>query len=271
MQYMLDFGMGGGQAVRAYTAPYVIPSGTTFAQFQAGGATGHLERLIAAQHATSAPTAAHTWTAAGGGATGGLLAAGTYYSVVTESNGFGETTPGPQSAQITVSAGNQPQINFAALQAGNTARNVYLGAPNGSSGGPYALYAAGIATATYTLRMAAPTNSVAVNPPTVNSTGLSFVDANGITHNRPLEFLRELERKAPPKFYAMLRSLIDDFAGGEPMAWNQTMQSLRDTHTALAILAAWCSEVGAIVSANPGTFNSAATGIGGRRPVRTWP
>jgi hypothetical protein len=207
----------------------------------------------------------------GGGSSNGKLAAGTYSSVVTETNGVGETTPGPQSSQITVSSGNQPQITFAALQPGNTARNVYLGAVNGPSGGPYTLYASGITASTYTLSLAAPVNSSAVNPPAVNSTGLTFVDANGNTHNRPLEFLRDLERKVPPKVYAMLRAAIDDFAGGEPMAWNQSLQAIRDSHTAIALLAAWCNEVGTIVSANPGTFNSAATGIGGHRPVRTWP
>ena len=33
----------------SYTAPTVVATGTTFAQFQAGGASGHLELLIAAQ------------------------------------------------------------------------------------------------------------------------------------------------------------------------------------------------------------------------------
>ena len=73
----------------SYTAPSVTASGTTFAQFQAGGASGHLELLIAAQAATAAPTAAPTLSETG---SGGSLTAATYYAVVTESNGFGETT-----------------------------------------------------------------------------------------------------------------------------------------------------------------------------------
>ena len=32
----------------SYASPNVLSSGTTFAQFQAGGASGQLERLIAA-------------------------------------------------------------------------------------------------------------------------------------------------------------------------------------------------------------------------------
>src|SRR5947209_6026650 len=120
-----------------YTSPNVIASGTTFAQFQAGGVSGHLERLIAAQAATLAPTAAPTAT--GGGSIGGLLAAGTYYLVFTESNGFGETTKSPESAQLTVGATNIPRVTFPSLKTGNLARRLYLGARNGPTGGPYML------------------------------------------------------------------------------------------------------------------------------------
>ncbi len=45
----------------ACTLPSITPSGATFAQFQAGGAPGRLERLIAARYAAnsalSVPTA----------------------------------------------------------------------------------------------------------------------------------------------------------------------------------------------------------------------
>src|SRR5262249_22977883 len=108
----------------AYSNPSVTASGTSFAQFQAGGLSGQLERLITAAAATLAPTVAHTWNATGGGASGGLLAAGTYYSVVTESNGYGETTAGPESSQITVASTNIPRITFQSLKSGNISRNV---------------------------------------------------------------------------------------------------------------------------------------------------
>ena len=72
----------------SYVSPNVLPSGTTFAQFQAGGSSGHLERLIAANAAgTSNPTVAATVSANGGGTFGGLLAPGNYYVNFTESNG----------------------------------------------------------------------------------------------------------------------------------------------------------------------------------------
>ncbi len=57
----------------SYTAPTVVASGTTFAQFQSGGASGHLELLIAAQAATLAPTVAATLSQTG---SGGSLAGG---------------------------------------------------------------------------------------------------------------------------------------------------------------------------------------------------
>ena len=103
----------------AYTSPSITPSGTTFAQFQAGGASGILERLIAANFAGTAAPGVPTISATGGGTTGGNLAAGTYYVKVTESNGLGETTASPE-VSVTIAAGNIPQVTFAALQAGNT-------------------------------------------------------------------------------------------------------------------------------------------------------
>src|SRR5215472_4580417 len=110
----------------AYTSPNIIASGTTFAQHQAAGLSGHLERLIASQAATASPTAAATATATGGGSSGGSLAAGTYYFVFTESNGIGETLKSPQGSQLTVASGNIPQFTFPSLQTRNTARRLYL-------------------------------------------------------------------------------------------------------------------------------------------------
>ena len=71
----------------AYPAPNIIPSGTTWAQLQAAGASGHLERLIAANAlGSNAPTVAATAAATGGASSGGSLAPGTYYFVFTETD-----------------------------------------------------------------------------------------------------------------------------------------------------------------------------------------
>jgi hypothetical protein len=255
----------------SYTSPTVVASGTTFAQFQAGGASGHLERLIAAQGATLAPTVAATATATGGGSSGGLLAAGTYYFVITESNGFGETTAGPESAQLTVGSTNIPRITFQTLKAGNTSRNVYLGAVGGTTGGPYYLYASGITAATYDMAVAAPSNSYAVNPPTINTTGLTYTTSNGDVQNLTLQGIRAAKDGNLELPYRNLRQLIDEFNRGEPIAFGAALTKLRHAHAVFALLATLCAEMGTLIDANPGTLAPAATGIGARRQKRTWP
>jgi hypothetical protein len=93
----------------SYANPNVLPSGTSFAQFQGGGASGHLERLIAANStAGPSPTTAATLSATAGGTVGGLLAPGVYFVTFTESNGFGETTVAAESGPITVAAQAAP-------------------------------------------------------------------------------------------------------------------------------------------------------------------
>src|SRR5271165_1515320 len=170
----------------AFTAPNITASGTTFAQFQAGGASGHLELLITANAAASAnPTSAPTLAASG---TGNTLAAATYYCVITESDGTGETLASPASSSQVVSSAQKLTVTFPSLKSGNTSRNVYLSTVGNT--GPWTLYATGITTATFDCTVAAPTNSFAVAPPTVNTTGFTYVDANGITHNKVYQLLR---------------------------------------------------------------------------------
>jgi hypothetical protein len=255
----------------SYSAPSVVASGTTFAQFQAGGASGHLEKLITAQAATAVPTSAPTATATGGGATGGLLAAGTYYFVHTESNGFGETTKGPEGAQLTVGSTNQPQFTFPSLKSGNVSRNLYLGAVNGSTGGPYTLYASGITTTTYTASVAAPTNSYAMNPPTVNTTGLTFVDANSITRNKRLELLRACKDGNFEDVFRYLRTVIADFNRGNPMSFGGAITRLRDAHAVFALMDTLCSEMGTLIDSNAGTIGGSTNQIGNATKKRTWP
>ena len=255
----------------SYTAPTVVASGTTFAQFQAGGASGHLEKLITAQGPTAAPTAAPTATATGGGASGGLLAAGTYYFVHTESNGFGETTKSPEGTQLTVGATNQPQFTFPSLKTGNTSRNLYLGAVGGSAGGPYTLYASGITTTTYTAATAAPTNSFAMAPPTVNTTRLTYADTNGITHNKRLELLRSCKDGNLEDAFKYLRQVIYDFNKGNAMSFGGAISRLRDAHVTFAMLATLCSEMGTLIDSNPGTLGKTTNVIGNAVGKRTWP
>jgi hypothetical protein len=93
----------------SYVNPNVLSSGTTFSQFQAAGASGHLERLIAANAGAELnPTTAATLSANAGGAAGGLLPPGVYYLNFTESNGYGETLPSAESGPVTVAVQAPP-------------------------------------------------------------------------------------------------------------------------------------------------------------------
>jgi hypothetical protein len=251
----------------SYTPPSITPSGTTFAQFQAGGASGHLERLIAAQSAsgTPAPVAAPTLAASG---SGNALPANTYYVVITETNGFGETTPSPASIGQAVASGQQLTVTFPSLQPGNVARNVYLGT---ASTGPFTLYATGVTTATYNGTAAPPTNSYAVRPPTINTTGLSYADANGIVNSMVYQLLRAAKDGNVEDLYRYLRTIIEEFNAGRAMTFPSVVQKLRHAHVAIALLNQLCSEMGSLIDANPGHLTTLTIGLGYPQGVRTWP
>jgi hypothetical protein len=251
----------------AYISPSIVPSGTTFAQFQAGGVSGQLERLIAANFNGTAAPGAPTLSPTGGGSSSGNLAAGTYYVKVTETNGIGETTASAE-ASVTIAAGNIPQVTFAALQAGNTARNVYVGAASGGE----VLYTAGIMTGTFNLSAAIPTNSYAVPVPKVNTTGLTSTNAStGVVGNQKIAGLRAGERGRLQTVWGNLAWLISQFNRGDPASFNDVVAKLRDAHAVFAMLTQLCAEMGTLIDANPGHFTTVTTGIGGQRTVRQWP
>jgi len=249
----------------AYTAPSITASGTTFAQFQAGGASGHLEKLIAAQGTTLAPTLAPTLAASG---TGNSLAASTYYVVFTESNGVGETTASPVSSSQVVTSGQLLAVTFPPLKPGNVSRNLYLGFANT---GPFTLYATGIAISPYNCTAAAPSNSFAVTPPTVNTTGLTYTDANGNVAKTALQLIRSAKDGNLEDLYRYLRAVVEEFNSGQPSSFPALLQKFHHAHIAFAMLSTLCSEMGTLIDANAGTLGTTATGIGGRKVVRTWP
>ncbi len=249
----------------SYTAPLVVASGINFATFQSDGASGHLEALITAQAATAAPTVAATLSQTG---SGGSLTAATYYCVITESNGFGETTAGPVSSGQAISGTEELVVTFQSLKSGNVSRNTYLGT---SSSGPFTLAASGTTTSTLTILAPPPTNSYAVNPPTVNTTGLTYTDANGIVHNKRLELLRALKDGNAETVYEFLRQVIYDFNHGMPMTFSGTLSRLRDVHTVVAMLSTLCTEAGTLIDANAGTLGTKLDGIGNTAKKRTWP
>ena len=242
----------------AYISPSITTSGTTFAQFQAGGASKQLEKLIAANlNGTQAPSSAPTVSVSG---SGGLLAAGTYHLIITETNGLGETTASPELTPFTVTAGQIPTATFPTLQVGNSARNVYLTPASGSSGSEV-LYASGITTGTYSLSFAAPSNSYAAAPPTTNTTGLT---------SAKVQLLRYAKTGQFQKVWDFLHELLSTFNEGDPASYQNVVLKLRDVHTVFAMMSQLCTEGGALIDANPGHFVNVSTGIGGTKTIRTW-
>jgi hypothetical protein len=249
----------------SYTAPLVVASGINFATWQSDGASGHLEALIAAQGPTAAPTVAATLSETG---SGGSLTAATYYCVITESNGFGETTAGPVSSGQAISGTQELVVTFQSLKSGNVSRNTYLGT---SSSGPFTLAASGTTASTLTILAPPPTNSYAVNPPTVNTTGLTYVDGNGMTHNKRLELLRAVKDGNLEFVYQFLRQVIYDFNHGNPMSFSGAVSRFRDAHCVFAILSQLCTEAGTLLDANAGTIGNSTNPIGNATRKRTWP
>lgn len=247
----------------SYISPSVTSSGlTTLAQYSAAGVNGLLEALISANFAANAVPANPTITATGGGTTGGNLPAGTVYVKVTETDGSGETTPSGE-VNVAVSAGNIPQVTFAALKPGNTARNVYAGMASGAE----VLYATGVTTATYNLSAAIPTNSWSqVTPPTVNSTGI-VSDGNPAK----MQAIRAIEKGNFRLIWDNLQAMVSDFNRGDPMSFMSATQKLRNVHMAVALFNQLLTEVGTYIDANPGTLRTTTTGIGNAKLTRSWP
>lgn len=101
------------------------------------------------------PTTAPTHVATGGGASGGLLAAGDYLLAYTYVTALGETLRSSQSTSMTVGSTNIPRVTFPALPTGAVSRNLYITTPSGGAG-TQTLYASGITTLTYDMAIAAP-------------------------------------------------------------------------------------------------------------------
>lgn len=251
----------------AYSAPSITASGTTFTQFLQGGPNGHLENLITVNAAArSAPVTAATVSATGVQSTGGSFAAGVYKVVFTEVNGIGETTASPESAAMTVAAGNQPLITFPALQTGNISRNLYIG-PAGAE----VLYATGLTAVTTAVTAAAPTNSFAVSAPTVNTTGFTWSDANGNQVSTPYSLVRAAERGNLQDAWKFLQQVVRDFNSGQPVTWPSAIQKLRHAHTVFAMMSTMCSEMGTLIDANAGTLKTQSVGVGYQTGYRSQP
>ena len=257
----------------AFTKYTVTPSGATFAQFQAGGLSGILELLVTANLAgTLAPTAAPTLAASG---SGGTLAAGNYWVVQTETNGAGETTASPVSAEQAVTSGQDLVITPPALQTGNLARSYYVSssALGGTSTGPFGLAGDGSTASTFTISAPLPANSFDVAPPTFNSTGLTFKDAAGNTIDETLSNIRAAKTGRLQTVYSNMAQSISEWNHGAPINSMAIAQKARHAAVATAVISEAIYEAATLIDANAGTFYPVTEGgvgtVAGVR--RSWP
>ena len=149
---------------------------------------------------------------------------------------------------------------------------MYITVAGGGSGNEL-LYATGVTSSTLTFSTAAPTSSYARKPPTVNSTGFSYVDGNGAIQNAIYQYVRAAKDGNLEDVYRGLARLIDDFNRGNPLVFSAAIAKLRHYATTFSMLATLCTEVGTLIDANPGTLKPSLSGSPGTMPSvkRTWP
>ena len=179
--------------------------------------------------------------------------------MITESNGFGETTASPVSSGQAISGTQELVVTFPSLQTGNISRNTYLGT---SSSGPFLLAASGTTASTVTFLAPPATNSYAIAPPTVNTTGFTYTDSNSNVHGKRLELIRSCKDGNLEDAFRYLRQVVYDFNHGNAMSFGGTISRLRDAHVVFAMLDTLCSEMGTLIDANAGTLGTTTDTIG---------
>jgi|GEM_PF-2622660 len=239
-----------------YVSPSIRASGTTFAQLRAGGLAAMIARFISANAALSAK-AAPTVSATGGGATGGLLEAGSYTFRLTEVTGFGEGPPSTASSSTSVSATNIPRVTMAALSTGASSRRLYI-----HDGTIERLYATGITTTTYDCAVALADSVVptAFSPPAVDSSGANAIQ--GVL-GQPIHGQMQ-------EIWKAITDNLDGFTSGKPVS----VEEIRSRHlklaAALKTYATAMDEIGVLLAANPGTIGVATSPSGDKILRRTF-
>ena len=153
-----------------------------------------------------------------------------------------------------------PRVTKAALATGASAWNLYLTAAGGAAGSEV-LYASGMTSLTVDCTIAAPSNSYATAAPTVNTTGLTYVDANSYTHNTPLDFLRRAKSGNLQDAYNFSRMVVADYLRGDPMSYSSTITKHRHANTVFAMLAQLHTEIGTLIDANAGHLKIGGTPV----------
>ena len=239
-----------------YVAPSIQPSGTTFAQFQAGGFSLLIDNLIAANGPVANPTTAATVSVGG---TGGQLAAGTYQVAYTFRDSFGETLPGGTSAAFTVTAGQVATVTLPALPANADEIWLYVSPVNNSTG-PLSLYATGITATAYA--MTAPVGSDPLaSPPSVNTTGAGTV----------ADKIRGYRSNFYDRIFDFYSDFASDWLSGQPIARRDARIAAQQWAAVFAVWAQAAKEAASLVLLNPGTLGYQYPAAGTAAPVRTWP
>lgn len=234
-----------------YVKPVLIASGTTWAQFLAGGLAAILDNLIAQNPAVGAPSTQLTAAPTGGGASGGLLAAGVYYASYTNVGPAGESPAGGESASFTVGATNIPRITFPALPTGVTCRNLYLTAAGGATGSEV-LYQTGVTGTTLDLAVAGYVDALRT-PPGADGSALSVV----------APYLNGARNGFPERLYQATTELFNNYLHGNPIALAEAMLKLQHRVTAHLAIETAVNEAATLIYANTGTLTTAAVGNAG--------
>ena len=110
-----------------------------------------------------------------------------------------------------------------------------------------------------------------MTPPTTNTTGLTYTDANGNGIKKPLELLRSVKDGNLQTVFDYLQAAMRDFNRGNPVTFNAALMKLRHAHTVFAMLDTLCSEMGTLIDSNPGSLVKSTNTIGNATAKRTWP
>jgi hypothetical protein len=239
-----------------YVAPSIQPSGTTFAQFQAGGFSLLIDNLIAANGPIADPTTAATVSVGG---TGGQLSAGTYQVAYTFRDSFGETDPGGQSGAFTVAAGQVATVTLPALPPNADEIWLYV-SPVNTPTGPLSLYATGITATTYAMTTAVGSDPLA-SPPSANTTGAGTVAYK----------IRGYRSNSYDRIFEGYSDFVSGWLSGQPLARRDARILAQQWAAVFAVWDQAGREAAALMLLNPGTLGYQYPAVGTAAPIRTWP
>ncbi len=121
------------------------------------------------------------------------------------------------------------------------------------------------------MTIAAPSNSYAQIPPTVNTTGFTYTDGNSNVHNEPLSMIRAWKNNNAFMTYNYASKIVNDYLRGDPQTQLGALTKFRHAHTAVAALSKTMEDIGTLLDGNAGTLTQTSTPIGGQIGKRNFP